>query len=84
MGLGLRPAISSEEAEVMTIKVRDEGIEFHVWVNNRREASIVASTHDEAMRVAERRWVGVRRLEVYRRGAWLGAAIREQDPAVTA
>jgi hypothetical protein len=67
----------------MTGKVRDGTIEFYVWVNNRREDSIVASTHDEAVRLAERRWVGVRRLEVYRRVALFSSAIRGQDRDVS-
>lgn len=67
----------------MTGKIRNGAIEFYVWVNNRREDSIVASTHDEAVQLAERRWVGVRRLEVYRRGARVISAIREQDRDVT-
>jgi len=68
----------------MTGKVREGAIEFYVWVNNRREDSIVASTHDEAVQLAERRWVGVRRLEVYRRGAWLSSAIRRRECDVRA
>ena len=59
----------------MTGKVRDGAIEFYVWVNNRREDSIVASTHDEALQLAERRWVGVRRVGSV--STWRSAQFRD-------